>query len=125
MRRQLFLGALLLGASHAALLDRSLTADSNILLWPKWYRDTNNLALGLCKSQVESPNPESGGQPMCPIIAVSDLGVAGNIGSEAFYNFVSKCPGAQTNYTHKVLDWQMRRYTHTYTHTYIYIYTYI
>jgi hypothetical protein len=72
------------------LRDRSPTPDSNVLLWPKWYRDTNNLALGLCKSQEPSPNPESGGQPMCLPIAVDDLAFAGNIGSENFYNLVSQ-----------------------------------
>lgn len=72
------------GMAAAALLDHGPSDPQ--LTWPQWYRDTNGLALGLCKSQVTSPNGAAG--PMCFPPAPDPDGFAGNIGPEMFYNMV-------------------------------------
>lgn len=88
----LLAAALLPDVATADLRDRSLAPDSDLLLWPKWYRDTNNLALGLCKSQVASANVEPGPDPttMCLPLEPDPAGFAGNIGGENFYNLVRR-----------------------------------
>ncbi|MFL5271959.1 MAG: Ig-like domain-containing protein [Anaeromyxobacteraceae bacterium] len=68
----------------AALLDRG-PADP-LLLFPRWYRDLNGTAVGLCKSQVASPNPAAGVGPMCFALAPDPAGFPGNLGPELFYN---------------------------------------
>jgi hypothetical protein len=68
----------------AALQDRG-PADPT-LGFPQWYRDTNGTAIGLCRSQTPSPNPNSGLAPMCFPLAADPAGFPGNIGDELFYN---------------------------------------
>lgn len=72
--------------SFAVLLDHGPSDPQ--LTWPQWYRDTNGLALGLCKSQELSPNAAAGNAPMCFPPAPDPLGFAGNFGPEMFYNMV-------------------------------------
>jgi hypothetical protein len=69
---------------HAALLDRG--PGDPTLLFPQWYRDLNGTAVGLCKSQAQSPNPAAGLAPMCFPLAADPAGFAGNVGGEIFYN---------------------------------------
>jgi hypothetical protein len=68
----------------AALLDKG-PADP-VLLFPRWYRDLNGTAVGLCRSQVRSPNAAAGLAPMCFPLAADPAGFAGNLGGELFYN---------------------------------------
>jgi Big-like domain-containing protein len=68
----------------AALLDKG-PADPQ-LLFPRWYRDLNGTAVGLCKSQVASPNPAASLSPMCFLLAPDPAGFPGNLGPELFYN---------------------------------------
>jgi Big-like domain-containing protein len=68
----------------AALLDKG-PADPQ-LLFPRWYRDLNGTAVGLCKSQVPSPNAAAGLGPMCFALAPDPAGFPGNLGPELFYN---------------------------------------
>lgn len=68
----------------AALLDRG-PADP-ALGFPQWYRDTNGTAIGICRSQAQSPNPNAGLAPMCFPIEADPAGFPGNLGSELFYN---------------------------------------
>jgi hypothetical protein len=70
--------------ARAALLDKG-PADP-VLLWPQWYRDLDGTAVGLCRSQVQSPNPAAGLAPMCFPLAPTPGAFAGNIGDEVFYN---------------------------------------
>ncbi len=56
-----------------------------VLVYPQWYRDLNGTAVGLCKSQVQSPNAAAGLAPMCFPIAANPAGFAGNVGDEIFY----------------------------------------
>lgn len=72
------------GMAGAVLLDHG--PSDPLLTWPQWYRDTNGLALGLCKSQVTSPNGGAG--PMCFPPAPDPNGFVGNVGPEMFYNMV-------------------------------------
>lgn len=72
--------------SFAVLLDHGPSDPT--LTWPQWYRDTNGLALGLCKSQEPSPNAAAGNAPMCFPPNPDPAGFAGNIGPEMFYNMV-------------------------------------
>lgn len=74
----------------AALQDRG--AQDPTLVWPQWYRDNSTngvdgggLAMGLCKSQVPSPDPAAAGAPMCFPITPNSVGFAGNVGDEIFY----------------------------------------
>ncbi|MBI5070545.1 MAG: Ig-like domain-containing protein [Deltaproteobacteria bacterium] len=69
--------------AHAVLQDHG--PNDPALTWPLWYRDLNGMALGLCKSQVQSPNPAAGLAPMCFPIAPNPSGFPGNIGDEMFY----------------------------------------
>jgi hypothetical protein len=80
------------GVAVAALQDFGGIADNSgtgltpaLLNWPAWYRDNNNLSLGLCKSQAPSPNAGAAGAPMCFPIAPNTAGFAGNVGDEIFY----------------------------------------
>lgn len=87
------------GMASAVLLDHG--PSDPLLTWPQWYRDTSGLALGLCKSQVASPNAASGGKPMCFPPAFDPAGFAGNIGPEIFYNmvgFAEKATGSDFRY---------------------------
>lgn len=74
------------GMASAVLQDRG--PSDPFFLWPQWYRDNNNLAVGLCKSQVQSPNPAAGLAPMCFPPIPNAAGFVGNIGPEMFYNMV-------------------------------------
>jgi hypothetical protein len=74
------------GMASAVLLDHG-PGDAN-LLWPQWYRDTNGLPIGLCKSKALSPNAAGGVGTMCFPPAPDPAGFAGNIGPEMFYNMV-------------------------------------
>ena len=76
--------AMLAAAPALAALQDHGPADP-VLLYPQWYRDLNGTALGLCKSQAQSPNPAAGLAPMCFPIAPNPLGFAGNVGDEIFY----------------------------------------
>jgi hypothetical protein len=74
----------------AALQDHG--AQDPTLVWPQWYRDNSNngvdgggLALGLCRSQLPSPDPLASGAPMCFPIVSNPVGFAGNLGDEIFY----------------------------------------
>jgi hypothetical protein len=49
-----------------------------VLTWPLWYRDTNGLALGMCKSPSN----------FCFPLVSDAAGFPGNIGGEIFYNLV-------------------------------------
>ena len=49
-----------------------------VINYPQWYRDTNGLALGLCRSTSQ----------YCFPLAANPKGFAGNIGDEVFYNLV-------------------------------------
>jgi hypothetical protein len=49
-----------------------------VLTWPLWYRDTNGLALGMCRSP----------SAFCFPLVSNPAGFAGNIGDELFYNLV-------------------------------------
>lgn len=90
LRRFLQLATVLLSASSATsfavLLDHGPSDPA--LTWPQWYRDTNGLPLGICKSQEPSPNAAAGNAPMCFPPAPDPDGFAGNIGPETFYNMV-------------------------------------
>ncbi len=86
------------GMAVAALQDHGGIADNSgatvngtqitpaaTLNWPAWYRDNSGLALGLCKSQLASPNPAAASAPMCFPITPNPVGFAGNVGDEIFY----------------------------------------
>ena len=68
----------------AALQDRG--PQDPTLVFPQWYRDSNQTAVGLCKSQAQSPNPAAALAPMCFPLATDPTGFAGNLGPELFYN---------------------------------------
>lgn len=70
--------------AHAALLDKG--PPDPVLTFPQWYRDLNGTAVGLCKSQVQSPNSAAALGPMCFPIVSDPAGFAGNVGGEIFYN---------------------------------------
>lgn len=86
LSRSIAIAAALLAAvpAHAALLDKG-PADP-VLVFPQWYRDLDGTAVGLCKSQVQSPNTASGLAPMCFPLAPDPAGFPGNVGGEIFYN---------------------------------------
>src|SRR5690349_6853607 len=71
-------------SAAAALLDRG-PADP-LLLFPRWYRDLNGTAAGLCKSQVATPNRGAAFGPMCFPLTPDPAGFPGNLGPEIFYN---------------------------------------
>lgn len=87
--RALVASALLFGTATAVLRDRSQASESSAIRFPQWYRDNNNLALGLCKYSVESPNVA--GKPMCLSFGGNDPAgaIQPNLGGELFYNTVS------------------------------------
>ncbi len=64
------------GMASAKLLDRG-PADATIS-FPLWYRDTDGLALGLCRSVTD----------YCFPLAANPAGFPGNIGDEAFYSLI-------------------------------------
>jgi len=76
----------------AALLDHG--PQDPVLVFPLWYRDTALTAVGLCKSQVQSPNPAAGFGPMCFPLAPNPAGFVGNVGDEVFYNNLTVRIGA-------------------------------
>jgi len=63
------------GMASAVLLDHGVSDPQ--LGWPQYYRDTNGLAVGVCKSN----DPV-----MCFPPAADPAGFPGNVGSEIFYN---------------------------------------
>ena len=65
------------GMASAVLLDHG-PADP-VITFPQWYRDTEGLALGLCRSA--DPN-------LCFPLTANPAGFAGNIGDEAFYSLI-------------------------------------
>ena len=70
-------GSLLLGNdAHAVLLDHG--PSDPVLQFPSWYRDTEGLALGLCKST----------STFCFPTIPEPTAFAGNVGPEIFYNMV-------------------------------------
>jgi hypothetical protein len=71
-------------SASAALQDRG--PQDPVLVFPQYYRDLNGTALGLCKSQVVSPNAAAAGGTMCFPLAANPSGFAGNLGDEIFYN---------------------------------------
>lgn len=86
MRLPVLLLGLLPLSARAVLRDRSPLPDSPVLGWPQWYRDTNNLPVGLCKSHLRSP--QSPADPICFPIDPNPAGFAGNVGDEIFYNIL-------------------------------------
>ncbi len=64
------------GVASAVLQDHG--PSDRVILFPDWYRDTEGLALGLCRST----------SAYCFPLAANPDGFAGNIGDEAFYNLV-------------------------------------
>jgi hypothetical protein len=70
--------------AHAALLDRG--PQDPTLVFPQWYRDLSNVAVGMCTSQAQSPNPLAGLKPMCFPATTDPTGFPGNLGPELFYN---------------------------------------
>ncbi|MCX7106826.1 MAG: hypothetical protein NTV66_04505 [Methylococcales bacterium] len=64
------------GMASAVLLDHG--PGDAVITFPSWYRDTEGLALGLCRSATA----------FCFPLTANPAGFAGNIGDEAFYNLV-------------------------------------
>ena len=64
------------GMASAVLLDHG--PSDPVITFPSWYRDTEGLALGLCRSTTA----------FCFPLAANPAGFAGNIGDEAFYSLV-------------------------------------
>ena len=64
------------GMASAVLLDHG--PSDPVITFPSWYRDTEGLALGLCRSTTD----------FCFPLAANPAGFAGNIGDEAFYSLV-------------------------------------
>ena len=64
------------GMASAVLLDHG--PSDPVITFPSWYRDTEGLALGLCRSITD----------FCFPLAANPAGFAGNIGDEAFYSLV-------------------------------------
>ncbi|HET9597240.1 MAG TPA: Ig-like domain-containing protein [Anaeromyxobacteraceae bacterium] len=80
------------GVAWAALLDAG-PADP-VLVFPRWYRDFDGTVVGLCRSQVRSPNPAAGLGTMCFPLAPDPAGFEGNLGPELFYNDLTVAVGA-------------------------------
>jgi len=64
------------GMASAVLLDHG--PSDSVITFPQWYRDTEGLALGLCRST----------SAFCFPLDVNPAGFPGNIGDEAFYSLV-------------------------------------
>jgi hypothetical protein len=64
------------GMASAVLLDHG--PSDAVITFPQWYRDTEGLALGLCRSTTD----------FCFPLAANPAGFVGNIGDEAFYSLV-------------------------------------
>jgi hypothetical protein len=64
------------GMASAKLLDHG--PSDAVITFPQWYRDTEGLALGLCRST----------SAFCFPLAANPAGFPGNIGDEAFYSLV-------------------------------------
>ena len=64
------------GMASAVLLDHG--PGDAVITFPQWYRDTEGLALGLCRST----------SVFCFPLTANPAGFVGNIGDEAFYNLV-------------------------------------
>ncbi len=64
------------GMATAKLLDHG--PSDAVITFPSWYRDTEGLALGLCRSTTD----------YCFPLAANPAGFAGNIGDEAFYSLI-------------------------------------
>lgn len=71
--------------NSGATVNGTQITPATTLGWPAWYRDNNGLALGLCKSQLDSPSAP--GASMCFPIEPRPTpdGFAGNVGDEIFY----------------------------------------
>lgn len=81
--RILALAAALLTALPAHAVLKDVGPADPVLVWPQWYRDLNNTALGLCKSQAVDA---AIGAAYCFPIAPNPAGFAGNLGDEIFYS---------------------------------------
>lgn len=75
------IGSVLVSGVANAILQDHGPGDAT-LAWPLWYRDNNNLALGLCKSKAASP---VAGGTYCFPTPNDPAFFAGNIGGEVFY----------------------------------------
>ena len=80
------------GMASAVLLDHG--PSDAVITFPQWYRDTEGLALGLCRSTTA----------FCFPLAANPAGFPGNIGDEAFYSLIEfVAPSRKTG-----LDFQYR-----------------
>lgn len=75
--RYALVGSVLVSNMASAVLQDHGPSDP-VLTWPLWYRDTNGLALGMCKST----------SAFCFPLKTDPAGFQGNIGPEIFYNLV-------------------------------------
>ena len=71
------MGSVLVSGVASAVLQDHGPADS-VISFPSWYRDTEGLALGLCRSTTD----------FCFPLAANPAGFPGNIGDEAFYSLI-------------------------------------
>lgn len=76
-------GSVLVSNMASAVLQDHGPGDPT-LLFPLWYRDTNNLAIGLCKS----PALNAASARLCFPFVSDPAGFAGNVGPEVFYNMI-------------------------------------
>jgi hypothetical protein len=81
---QIALASSLLASGVASAILQDHGPSDPALTWPSWYRDTNGLALGLCKSA----------STMCFPLAPNPAGYQGNVGDEIFYSVVEFPPTA-------------------------------
>lgn len=80
VRSMIAASALASGLAHAALRDHG--PSDPVVVYPQWYRDFNDLALGICRYA-----DDAGNGPLC-LTSPADTnpdGFAGNLGDEAFY----------------------------------------
>lgn len=101
--RLLAAAALLAAASPAlAVLQDHGPASAAAAGFPAWYRAIDGTVVEPCLAQTPSPNPLSGGAPMCFPIAPNPAGFAGNLGDEFFYadaNTIVTGPSFTLRYT--------------------------
>lgn len=78
IRLALASGLLVSGIAGAALRDHG--PGNQVVGFPDWYRDQNNLALGQCVN-----TDDAGNGPLCLLAGADPAGFAGNFGEEGFY----------------------------------------
>ena len=71
------MGSVLVSGVASAVLQDHGPSDP-VISFPSWYRDTEGLALGLCRSTTD----------FCFPLAANPAGFPGNIGDEAFYSLI-------------------------------------